>query len=129
MSNKMSSYVPFKFQSVIIGEFTVIDVDYHRNGISGEGFMTGLFSTKSEYDNSKTDTFMFTLFASWSGEGKDETFDECTGDYRCAILRLEDLNNGTSENAWRGDNFYYSVVQGAIKEYNRQYNAHYKFEE
>lgn len=121
----MSNYVPSKFKPVKIGIYKVVDVAYHRNGISGEGFMTGLFHVTSG-DKSERGKFVFTLFTSWSGKDKEETFDNCTGDYRCAVLRLEDLNKGTSENAWRGDYFYHNVVQDAVREYNRQYDAYYK---
>jgi hypothetical protein len=119
-------YVSFKFKKTKINQFIVIDVDYHRNGVSGIGFMTGLFSC-NKGDLSERGMFVFTLFPSYTGKNEDETFDNCIGDYRCAVLRLEDLNNNTAENAWRGDYFYHNVVQEAVKEYQRQFDKHYKF--
>ena len=120
----------FKFKPKKIGDFTVKSVDYHRNGICGEGFMTGIFTcNKAKYEEELGD-FVFTMFASWSGEGKDETFGNASGDYKCAILKVDDINKGDLDmftgGAWRGDVYYSNIVQGAIREYERQRDKHYK---
>ena len=119
-------YKPFKFVPIEVGEYVVLDVTYHRNGVSGEGFMTGIFSRQVEGDDFENGTFVFTLFQSYSGKEEEDTFDKITGDYKCAVLRLEDLNTGSVENAWRGDYFYSHVVQPAVLSYNKQYDKHFK---
>lgn len=119
-------YKPFKFVPIEAGEYIVIDVNYHRNGVAGEGFMTGIFSRQAETDESENGTFVFTLFQSYSGRDEEDSFDKITGDYRCAVLRLEDVNSGTVQNAWRGDYFYSNVVKYAVKSYQEQMDEHFR---
>lgn len=125
-------YTKFTFSPTVIGEYQVIDVDYHRNGVGGVGFYTGIFEIRDGEEAGKKFTFvMFPSFSGWvkgkEYEKADEyTFDNATGDYQCAILSLDSLNRGTAEDAWRGDYFYHHVVQEAIKEHDRQYAFHYK---
>lgn len=132
---KEIKWTPFKFTPKKFGDYKVLDVDYHRNGVGGEGFFTGIFIDVN--GDQKGKTFTFVMFASFSGwvkgkeheEAQEYTFDEACGDYKCAVLCLEDVNSGTAESAWRGDYFYHAVVQSAIKEHDRQWKKHYKFEE
>lgn len=111
--------------------FRVIDVNYHRNGVGGEGFMTGIFEDISS--ENPGDIFTFVLFASFSGWEdekrsipKEKTFDEIKGDYRCAILSKSQIQDNSVKEAWRGDFFYNTIVKYAVKEYQRQMDAYYK---
>lgn len=130
MKNK--TYVPFKFKSKKIGDYKVIDVDYHRNGVSGEGFMTGIFEDLTGEQKGKKFTFvMFSSFSGWENGkeyqvSKEYTFDNAEGDYKCAVLCLDDVNTGTAESAWRGDYFYHAVIKEAIQEYNRQSDKYWR---
>lgn len=129
---KVIKWPPFKFTPKKFGDYKVLDVDYHRNGICGEGFYTGIFVDLNGEHKGKT--FTFVMFASFSGwvekkeyeEAKEYTYDDACGDYRCAILCLDAVNSGTAESAWRGDYFYIAVVRDAIRELNRQQNKYYK---
>lgn len=131
MTNEIK-WTPFKFTPKKIGDYKVLDVDYHRNGVSGEGFYTGIFLDVSGDQKGKKFTFvMFPSFSGWvkgkeQEEALDYTYDDACGDYRCAVLCLDDVNSGTAESAWRGDYFYHAVVQKAIKELNKQQDKHYK---
>lgn len=131
MTNEIK-WTPFKFAPKKFGDYIVLDVDYHRNGICGEGFYTGIFEDMNGDQQGKRFTFvMFPSFSGWE-EGKEYevakeyTYDDASGDYRCAVLCLDDMNSGTAESAWRGDYFYHAVVQDAIKELNKQKKRHYK---
>jgi hypothetical protein len=119
----------FKFKQKNIGNFTVKSVDFHRNGICGEGFYCGIFTCNAAEDEMELGDFIFTMFASWSGEGIFDTFENASGDYRCAILKVKDIVNGdissTNGGAWRGDNYYSDIVKDSIKEHQKQFNKHY----
>jgi hypothetical protein len=75
----------------LIGE--VVDMDYHRNGISGIGFWTIIFEASDESDCAGQ-TFVATYFPN------DEN--ECF----TAVLRLNDLTKGNSGGCMRGDHFH-----------------------
>jgi hypothetical protein len=126
----MFKFTPFKTDD---GEYEVIDTKYHRNGVSGEGFMAGLF--KSLEGDTRGLTFIFTMYPSFSGwkEGKeyeepDEyTYEESCGSYKCSVLCLTHINKYNDvQSAWRGDVMYHEVVQAAIRGYNQQMDDYYK---
>ena len=64
----------------------LLSADYHRNGVSGEPFITGLFTDEEGH------TKMFVDF----------------GEMRFAVLQVDKLAKGDIEfgsNSWRGDNY------------------------
>lgn len=77
---------------------TVTQVDYHRNGISGEGFHAVTFTADAD---GKPTAFVATVF---DGPGQ------------CAVLGIGPLGNGDvrfGHNSWRGD-IYEPALRRAI---------------
>ena len=70
----------------------VVDMSYHRNGVSGRGFWTILFEGAKGSDI-EGESFVATYFP-----GGDEI---CT-----AVLRLDPLIAGNADNCMRGDTFH-----------------------
>lgn len=72
---------------------TVERIDYHRNGVSGEGFHVVAFVANPEYAG-EVDQNMFAVVFEDRGH--------------CAVFDRDLLGQGTIEfgaNSWRGDNF------------------------
>ena len=88
----------------LVGE--VLDMSYHRNGVSGRGFWTILFEGNKHADSLvKGHRFVATFFHKEDGE-TDENGNSYVPEEACvAVLRLADLNEGNAELAWRGDHF------------------------
>jgi hypothetical protein len=82
-------------------EISNIRVDYHRNGISGEGFHVALFDNKLEGE-SEPRHFVGVLFE---------------GGGRCAVFDVDELKAGNIQfaqgNSWRGD-YYEGPLREAI---------------
>jgi hypothetical protein len=71
----------------------VVDMDYHRNGISGEGFWTIIFEG-GEGSDCAGQTFVATFFPN----EENECF--------TAVLRLNDLTKANAGGCMRGDHFH-----------------------
>ena len=98
-------YKRFKFTPKTIDGLRFKNVQYHRNGICGDGFHCAIVTDKKW---AKTD-LLITHF---------DIKDHCA----CAVYQVDLLPNiAFGENSWRGDNYTYSMVK-AIKEYNSQYD-------
>lgn len=96
-------YVPFKFTPVVIDGLKFKNVQYHRNGVSGEPFFCAVVHDKENGD------MLITYF-----QGMPEL---C-----CAVYKFDlfpDITFGV--NSWRGDN-YNKPMDKAIVEYQRQYD-------
>ena len=81
-----------------------IDIDYHRNGIGGEGFHTVLFENE---DGQRMVGITFNQGDTANG-------------ILTAVLDVDMLNQENirfGENSWRGDN-YHDELQEIVKEYN-----------
>ena len=80
----------------------IIEVAFHRNGISGNSFHAVIF------DDEKEGRMIGTLF--------DEPGS-------CAIYKIEELTKNNISfgmgNSWRGD-YYESILRAAIKEYEEK---------
>ncbi len=75
------------------------DMDYHRNGVTGDPFWVVLFTDK---DNGPMVAIVFDL----------------PNAIPCAVLQRDLLAEGNitfGENSWRGDS-YHKALMGAIKE-------------
>lgn len=73
-------------------------IEYHRNGVSGEGFYVVLFN-----DLEAKRKMIATIFSS--------TFEK-NGECRCAVYDLAMLAEGNiafGENSWRGDQYFYAL--------------------
>jgi hypothetical protein len=97
-------YIPFKFEPVTIDGLKFKDVQYHRNGISGDGFYCAVVKDKENGD------MLITYFPE-------------IGQCACAVYKLDLLPSiAFGINSWRGDNYVHAMNQ-AIKEYNKQFDA------
>jgi hypothetical protein len=98
----MKEYRPFKFQPVKIDGLTFKQVEYHRNGIAGDGFYCAVAKGK---DGDMLITYFLEL-----------------GQCACAVYKLDLLPDITfGVNSWRGDN-YETAMKKAIEYYNIQYD-------
>ena len=81
----------------------VLDMSYHRNGVSGRGFWTILFEghPDSEEKSIKQHAFVATFFPREEDEDGNTLEEACV-----SVLRLRDLNAKNAERSWRGDNFH-----------------------
>lgn len=82
-------------------KFKNVTVEYHRNGISGEGFHTGFFDWFD--DDNKWRKMFYVLY-------------EGTG--QCSIFDYELLKKGDvrfMHNSWRGDNFEKNLREAVEK--------------
>lgn len=91
-------------------ELNVKDIDYHRNGISGQGFHVVVFDYKDE--EGKTEEMVGITFV------KDDKY--------TAILRRSDVNNGTIRMhrdgaAFRGDHFHDALWKAIEKWEEKKY--------
>jgi len=100
-------------------QIEIEQVDYHRNGIRGQGFyvVTFLWTDPNGDENGDNEirAMVGVLFGDWS---KDETKYVCDG--RCAVFdrgMLGDGNMTFGHNSWRGDRFESELVK-AIEQYN-----------
>jgi hypothetical protein len=100
-------YKPFEFIPVRIDNLTFKEVQYHRNGVCGDGFHCAVVNDHENGD------MLITYF-----EIKDHV---C-----CAVYKLSMLPNiRFMENSWRGDH-YVDQMKKAIAEYNKQLDSHFK---
>lgn len=86
-----------------------IEVDYHRNGVSGESFWTCRF-TFEDGGTEGPEAFVAVL-PSYSDD-EEETGTHEWG--RCYVLRVRDLIDGSGMMRWRGDDFE-NVLRHAIR--------------
>lgn len=99
-------YVPFQFTPVTFKDLKFKAVQYHRNGVSGDGFYCAV-----AYDPEQEADMLITYFPD-------------LGQCACAVYRLDMLPNITfGENSWRGDH-YAGPMQDAIKSYTKQYDKY-----
>lgn len=76
----------------------VLDMGYHRNGSSGEGFWTIIFEGAKDSDV-EGEVFVATYFSPDDGEEEK----------RMAVLRVKELAYGNAQDCIRGDNFHYEL--------------------
>jgi len=91
----------------------IIQLSYHRNGVCGDGFYTGIIKTD---DNERK---VFTHFPDCNEEGEIIN----GNNVRTAILDLDILKEKEEtrfmENSWRGDH-YHDFIVDAIVDYNKE---------
>ena len=91
----------------------IIQLSYHRNGVCGDGFYTGII--KTEDDERK----VFTHFPDHNEQGEIINGDNV----RTAILDLDILKEKEEtrfmENSWRGDH-YHDFIVDAIRENDKR---------
>lgn len=88
-----------------VGE--VLDMSYHRNGVSGRGFWHIIFKGHDDADGQVAGyRFIATFFPREPDNPEDDSDDFDTVEACVAVLRVEDINAGNAEMAWRGDNFH-----------------------
>jgi hypothetical protein len=93
----------------LVGE--VIDMSYHRNGVTGRGFWNIIFKGHPNADEIVAGyKFVATFFAQETGE------DDLVTPACVAVLRLCDLQADNAEPAWRGDSFH-SELQSLVESY------------
>lgn len=86
-------------------------LEYHRNGVSGEGFWVAL-AERSGPKQAAFDNFVIIRFHD----------DDPCGGVRCAAFDVDKLANGNitfGENSWRGD-VYAPFIDAAIDERNKK---------
>lgn len=91
----------------------VQEIDYHRNGVSGDGFHVVLFTMKEKGEPTKS--FVATVF--------DKSIGQCP----VAVLELGMLSQGNikfAQNSWRGDVFA-PYLYDAIAKHDQQEEAKY----
>lgn len=107
-----------------VGE--VLDMSYHRNGVSGRGFWNIIFKGHEDADNIVAGHIFVATF--FPADEMEEGY-EAEGDDACvAVLRLGDLNQGNAEQAWRGDHFHdelQALVDGFVWRFDRQPGVKY----
>jgi hypothetical protein len=100
-------FARFKFHPVTIDNLKFKQIDYHRNGVSGEGFYCAV-----AFDKEQKADMLITYFPEEVG---------C-----CAVYQLDLLPDITfGKNSWRGD-VYLPVMKKAIHQYTLQYDEFYK---
>lgn len=68
----------------------VTDVQFHRNGSAGAPFHTVCF--KSQLDDGSVERLVATIFVGFESEF-------------CAVIRCDEVHNGSSDSCFRGDNY------------------------
>jgi hypothetical protein len=114
--------VPGQVASVRSMNITIHTVDYHRNGVSGEGFYTAHFTEhSSDHPGGKRD-FIATVFPPdpYTEDESEYLRGEPNWDKphnpRVAVLAVDKLPDVRFiHNSWRGDNFA-PALYAAIKE-------------
>ena len=88
----------------------ITQLSYHRNGVCGDGFYTGIIKTE---DNERK---VFTHFPDCNEEGEIIHGDNC----RTTILDLDILKEKEDtrfgHNSWRGDHYHDFIVSAIIEE-------------
>ena len=88
----------------------IIQLSYHRNGVCGDGFYTGIIKTE---DNERK---VYTHFPDSIEEGEIIHGDNC----RTTILDLDILKEKEDtrfgHNSWRGDHYHDFIVSAIIEE-------------
>lgn len=103
-------YKPFVFKPVTIDKLKFTQVEYHRNGVGGDGFYCAVATDKENGD------MLITFFPD-------------LGQCACAVYKLDLLPNiKFMENSWRGDH-YCEPMKKAIAERNKQYDDWMKEED
>jgi len=90
----------------LVGE--VLDMSYHRNGVSGRGFWTILFVGHDDAEITTIAGFRFvaTFFPREPDNPADDSDEFSTVEACVAVLRVQDLREGNADIAWRGDHFH-----------------------
>lgn len=84
-----------------------LDMSYHRNGVSGRGFWTILFEGHPSAEKLIANfTFVATFFPREPDNPEDDSDEFDTIEACVAVLRLNDINKGNADMAWRGDHFH-----------------------
>lgn len=86
----------------MIQNFKTIQIDYHRNGVSGEGFHVVHFSADVD---SKHGIFMAIVFDPDEGMSYADAKDTFHNPRVAVFNTLKLPNTRFMENSWRGDNF------------------------
>lgn len=83
-------------------------MSHHRNGVSGRGFWTILFVGHEDADSNTVAGFRFvaTFFPREPENPEDDSDEFATVEACVAVLRVQDLNEGNADMAWRGDHFH-----------------------
>ena len=105
-----------------VGE--VLDMSYHRNGVSGRGFWTILFLGHEDADSNTIAglRFVATLFPRPPGFRAPDDSAEFVAEACVAVLRVQDLEAGDANMAWRGDHFHdelQKIVDNFVPKRNR----------
>jgi len=96
----------FQFKPKTIKGLRFTDVQYHRNGISGQGFYCATVKSKSDGN----------LIITYFPNEEDLCY--------CAVYSLDKLPDiRFGYNSWRGDDFA-SYMSLAIKEHGKQFDAY-----
>lgn len=88
----------------------VIKLDYHRNGVCGQGFYAGIV------DDDESGRMVVVRVP------KDDDGNEQAGGVLCFALNIDMLKDGNVEfghNSWRGDH-YADVMDKAIKKHEKE---------
>jgi hypothetical protein len=102
----------FKFKPVTIDGLKFKNVQYHRNGIAGNGFHCAVVHDPEVVKDFGDGEMLVTLF-------------DIEGECCCAVYRLSQLPNiNFGENSWRGDRYFYAMTE-AVKAYEAQFDKHY----
>lgn len=99
-------------------KLTIDTIDYHRNGIAGEGFHVVTFIKES--DESPTTNMVAVLFFDYD----EETENEYVQVGRCAVFDRDLIGKNEIRffhNSWRGDRFEHLLTQ-AIREWSERYD-------
>ena len=91
-----------------VGE--VLDMSYHRNGISGRGFWTIIFTGAPKTDEADQ-TFVATFFPEEEMDGSPNV-EACV-----AVLLIGDLVDRCASNGWRGD-YFHNELQTLVDEFD-----------
>jgi hypothetical protein len=92
----------------------VINVEYHRNGISGESFYTVIFS--GDFGAEENVVLMATLFE-YDVEEDEGTF--AGSNPFCAVVRVDEVGCKRIESNWRGDQFS-PFIEAVVRIYSNK---------
>jgi hypothetical protein len=88
-----------------VKEFRVIQQDYHRNGIGGEGFIASVIESIPYDEDEPVQNLVAISFPEYDDEGENMGFGG-----RTAVLDLDILNEKRTiefgVNSWRGSDMY-----------------------
>lgn len=97
-------------------------MSYHRNGVSGRGFWTILFVGHEDAGNTVAGfRFVATFFPREPENPEDDRYDQPV-EACVSVLRIQDLNEGNADMAWRGDHFHdelQHIVDTYVWKYDR----------